>query len=607
MPRARRLRRAAPLALAIAALAAAPVGALGAEGRVLVRLAPDAPAAERAEVGTALGATETTSLGGGWQSYTLPTRGTAQTALAELRADGAADAVLRVEADPLVRAVVTSDPLSAEQYALENTGAPVLGTPGVAGADIDAVGAWELATRRARVRVAVIDTGVDAAHPDLRSVDASAGWDFAGNDADVYDGADEDAHGTHVAGTIAATAGNGAGIAGVAPNAEVVPYKFIRGARGGYTSDAIAAIDRAVASGAKVINASWGSARPSRALCDAVDRAIASGVVVVAAAGNSGADLAATPFYPAACPNPDLITVAATDNRDALAAFSNFGGTVDVAAPGAAVLSTVPDGGYAYLSGTSMAAPQVSGAAAVLLGEAPGLTPAQVREALIAGADAGPAAAGGRRIDLARSLALVTGRSVAPPAVVPEPPAGTADTTPPTPAVVTWPREGAASALRRPPIRFTPSEDDESGVLGHHLQVDGRSVMTEAGDGVLRPAEALADGPHRIAVAAVNGDGLVSLSAPVTVVIDTVAPEAARITAVTVTRTGHVRVRFAPGSDATPLRHRLRADGRAAAWTTRRTATAEAPGAKDTALRVESRDAAGNRTLSAPVRIRAEG
>lgn len=269
--------------------------------------------------------------------------------------------------------------------------------------------AWDVATGGGPV-VAVIDTGADYNHPDLAAnlwtntlevagngmdddangyVDDVRGWDFANNDNDPTD---DHSHGTHVAGTIAGVGNNGAGVVGVNWAARVMPLKFIGSNGYGTTAGAIGALNYAVRNGAKVSNHSYGDTVSSQAHLDAILAAGTAGHLVVAAAGNGdflgrAINNDTTPFYPASYYPDNIISVAATDSADKFASFSNYGATsVDLAAPGVNIYSTVP-GGYGYKSGTSMAAPHVAGAATLLWAAHPGLTMTQVRDRLLAGTD----------------------------------------------------------------------------------------------------------------------------------------------------------------------------------------------------------------------------
>jgi thermitase len=262
--------------------------------------------------------------------------------------------------------------------------------------------------------VAVIDTGVDTNHPDLENnlwtnpgetaangidddgnklVDDVNGWDFANNDATVYDAADGDKHGTHVAGTIAGEGNNDLGVVGVNWKARIMPLKVL-GPNGGYTSDAVEALNYAVAKGAKISNNSWGGGGFSQTLKDAIAKADASGHLFVAAAGNGGSDGVgddndAVPHYPSSYDNPNVVSVAATDSNDSSAGFSNHGAaSVDLSAPGVSILSTLPGETYGGYSGTSMATPHVAGVAALLKAKNPTADDATIKDQILKSVDA---------------------------------------------------------------------------------------------------------------------------------------------------------------------------------------------------------------------------
>jgi subtilisin family serine protease len=343
------------------------------------------------------------------------------------------EAVRRYEAAPGVEyaepdfvvepSLTTDDPEYPKLYGLNNTGQ----TGGTSDADVDSPEAWDVTTGSANTVVAVIDTGIDTNHPDLKNniwvnpgetagngvdddnngyVDDTNGWDFYHNDASVFDADSEDGHGTHVAGTIAAEGNNGVGVSGVNWKAKIMPLKFL-GPDGGYISDAVEALNYAVAKGAKISNNSWGGGGYSQTLLDAINGADASGHLFVAAAGNGGSDGVgddndATPFYPASYGSPNSISVAATDGKDALAGFSNYGATsVDLAAPGVGILSTLPGNAYGYKSGTSMATPHVSGVAALLKSMNPSADDTALKDQILRSVDAksglsGKTVSGGR-------------------------------------------------------------------------------------------------------------------------------------------------------------------------------------------------------------------
>ena len=302
--------------------------------------------------------------------------------------------------------------------------------------------AWDLGSP-AEVIVAVIDSGSTLDHPDLVNQFWTNPGEIAGNGTDddnngyiddvhganfinnTGNPADDHGHGTHVSGTIAAQKDNNLGVAGVAPNAKLMALRFLGATGGGYTSDAIKAIDYAVAKGAKVINASWGGGGYDTALNDAITRAQTAGVLFVAAAGNSGVNADASPMYPAAMTNPNIVSVAAigqsswAGSNDDLASFSNYGITsVDLGAPGVSIQSTYLSGGYTSMSGTSMASPHVAGVAAWLWGMFPAATYAQIKAALMQGVVplaslAGKTVSGGR-VDPALALAKLETMFVGP-------------------------------------------------------------------------------------------------------------------------------------------------------------------------------------------------
>jgi len=234
----------------------------------------------------------------------------------------------------------------------------------------------------AGVKVCVVDTGIDKDHPDLQA-NIVGGRNFVtkGATVDPTKWDDDNGHGTHVAGTIAAV-DNTIGVVGVAPSASLLAAKVLNRQGSGYLSDVIAGIDYCVQNGAKVVSMSLGSSSDVQAFHDAVDAAYASGVLLVAAAGN---DYGGAVSYPAAYDS--VVAVSATDSADNPASFSNVGPEVELAAPGVSILSTYKGGGYATLSGTSMATPHVSGVAALAWEANPLLTNAEVRALLQSTAD----------------------------------------------------------------------------------------------------------------------------------------------------------------------------------------------------------------------------
>jgi subtilisin family serine protease len=329
------------------------------------------------------------------------------------------------------------------------------------------------------VYVGIIDEGIQTSHPELAPniwsnpwetlndidddgngyVDDINGWDFYHDDASVFDGSADD-HGTHVAGTVGARGGNGAGVAGVNWRVTLISAKFL-GADGGYISDAIGAIDYVtdlkIRHGLEIVatNNSWSSAAHSQALVDAIERAGDAGILFVAAAGNDGRDIDTQPVYPAAnrCVTRAngsprgwdcIITVANLRSDGTRNSLSNRGSVaVDLAAPGSDIISTVPHGAYKLDSGTSMAAPHVAGAVALCASLDASLTPHQIRDRIMSTAMATASMAGitvsGGRLDIG-SLAdsclpgipeptptpVPTPMPTSTPAPTPDPPAGEA-------------------------------------------------------------------------------------------------------------------------------------------------------------------------------------
>ncbi|MEN3332750.1 MAG: thermitase [Blastocatellia bacterium] len=321
-------------------------------------------------------------------------------------------------------AKVPDDARFNEQYALMNTGSFLAGKPG---ADIGATQAWDITTGSDDLVVAVIDTGVDLSHPDLAPnawtntheipgngidddgngyVDDVHGWNYLTNSPKLYDNPNDDWHGTHVTGAIGATGNNQIGVAGVAWHVKLMVMKFL-GVQTGSTADAVKAINYALdqkrrGQNIRVINASWAGPSESLSLKNAIIDAGNNGILFVCAAGNGpinsdGEDLDASPVYPAAWSTDvsTIIAVAAVNNTDSFASFSNYGLTrVQVAAPGVFTISTIPGGDYGYGQGTSMSAPVVTGVAALLFAHEPGLTATDVRRRIVRTADPQPTLAG---------------------------------------------------------------------------------------------------------------------------------------------------------------------------------------------------------------------
>lgn len=294
----------------------------------------------------------------------------------------------------------TPNDLDPKLWGLKNDGQ----TGGKPGADINATEAWAITTgkKEGGPLVAVIDTGIDYNHPDLKNniwvnkgevagdgidndgngyVDDVHGYNFYANNGNPMD---SHSHGTHCAGTIAAEGNNALGITGVAWNADIMGIQFL-GQNGGSTAGAIDSVIYATKMGADITSNSWGGGGYSQALYDAISEFPG---LFVAAAGNSSANNDLKPHYPSSYDLPNILAVASTDHNDKISYFSCYGKeSVDIAAPGSNIYSTVPGGGYSSKSGTSMATPHVSGVAALIMSQFPELSALEVKEAILKGGD----------------------------------------------------------------------------------------------------------------------------------------------------------------------------------------------------------------------------
>jgi uncharacterized delta-60 repeat protein len=300
-------------------------------------------------------------------------------------------------------------------YGLHNTGQ----TGGNVDADIDAPEAWDISTGSRSIVVGVIDSGIDWTHPDLAAniwtnpgevagdgidndgngfVDDVHGYDFVNNDGNPMD---DQNHGTHVAGTIGGVGDNGTGVVGVNWAVSMMGLKMFGSDGKGTTANAIRAVNYATMMrtnygvNVRVTNNSWSGGLFDQGLLDAINAGGAADILFIAAAGNSGRDSDLWTPLPASYNSPYVVSVAATDRNDALADFSNYGATtVDLAAPGVSVYSTLRNGNYGIFSGTSMATPHVAGAAALALSVAPTLSAVQLKNRLLENVDVIPGLAG---------------------------------------------------------------------------------------------------------------------------------------------------------------------------------------------------------------------
>jgi hypothetical protein len=304
-----------------------------------------------------------------------------------------------------------NDPEFSRQWDFHNTGETTAAGKGDLDADIDAPEAWAVSTGSRSVIVGVLDTGISYSNLDLKEniwsnpgetgqdrsgndkstngidddgngyVDDFRGWDFVGNDNDPMD---EHGHGTHVAGTIGAVGNNGIGVAGVNWQVSLVPLQIFDSSGSGDLSGAMAALEYATRMGFPITNNSWGGGEFTQAFEDLLKANRDAGSLFVAAAGNDGSNNDTTPTYPASFQVENVISVAASDPLDQLANFSNYGkNTVHLAAPGVNIFSTYWDSDYYYESGTSMAAPHVAGAAALIKSVWPNLNYQQIKNKII--------------------------------------------------------------------------------------------------------------------------------------------------------------------------------------------------------------------------------
>ncbi len=298
---------------------------------------------------------------------------------------------------------VPNDPMFSQLWGMSNLGqADSEKQQGVVGMDIGATQAWDIETGSKDVIIAVIDTGVDYTNPDLApnmwtnnaELNGKPGIDDDGNGVidDIYgyntitdsgDPKDDHGHGSHCSGTIGAKGDDGKGIVGVNWNTRIMAVKFLDSNGSGTLENAIKGIDYATKMGAKIMSNSWGGGGASQTLKEAIERANTAGALFVAAAGNESNNNDASPSYPASYQVPNVLAVAAVDNKGQIASFSNYGkSSVHVGAPGVNIVSTTTTG-YQSWSGTSMATPHVSGIAGLIASHEPKLTALEIKNRII--------------------------------------------------------------------------------------------------------------------------------------------------------------------------------------------------------------------------------
>jgi subtilisin family serine protease len=375
-------------------------------GEVIVKLKPGITSAEARSLRSDLGASviETTETLG-IQRWSMEDMSVQDAITTYSNNPEFADIIEYIEPNFIATTTQTTpnDPRYDELYGLNNTGQ----TGGTPDADIDASEAWDTQTGNDTV-IGVIDTGVDYNHPELNDnmwtnpgetpdngvdddgngfVDDYYGYDFVNEDGDPLD---DYFHGTHVAGTIAAEGNNGDGVTGVNWDAQIMAIKFLDSNGSGTYFDAIEAVEYATMMGVPVTNNSWGGYGFSQGLYDAIAAAGEQGQLFVASAGNESNDNDNPDFqaYPASFDLNNIIAVAATNSNDQLSYFSNYGAnTVDLGAPGEDILSLFPGGDYGFLSGTSMAAPHVTGVVSLILAENPGLSAEEIKDLILTTVD----------------------------------------------------------------------------------------------------------------------------------------------------------------------------------------------------------------------------
>ncbi|MDT7807010.1 MAG: hypothetical protein QOJ70_823 [Acidobacteriota bacterium] len=412
-------------------------GQEAAAGRVIVRFRGTKDAQSRAAAAASFAVDADTDKGlGGTGAHLITSRSKDTTTLISELA--ARDDVLYAEPDYVAYGGATPNDsfYAQQQWGLRNTGQ----TGGTTGADVSAQAAWDISTGSRNQVVAILDSGIDYNHPDLApniwtapvpfsvtlggvNFNCPAGTHGFNTITNTCDPLDDHNHGSNVSGIIGAAGNNGQGVTGINWQTSLLGIKWLNSNNAGFLSDAIDALEFAVQlkqqglANIHVLNNSWFAGGFSQSLLDEIKRAEGTGMLFVAIAGNGtsndgfslgGHDNESVLTYPSSYKTTGMISVAATDNRDALAFFSNWGRTsVHLGAPGASIFSTLRNGTYGTFSGTSQAAPHVAGAAALMLSRCD-LTAAGLKGVLITTTDADAALAGkttsGGRLNIARSL-----------------------------------------------------------------------------------------------------------------------------------------------------------------------------------------------------------
>lgn len=363
---------------------------------------------------------------------------------------------------------------------------------------IGAPAAWDVTTGAPAVKIAIVDSGVQANHPDFGGR-VLAGYDFINNDTDA---ADDNGHGTAVAGAAGATGNNGSGVAGVAWNVAILPVKVLGADNTGSYSAIASGINYAADQGARIINLSLGGTSSSRTLQSAVSYAWNKGCVLVAAAGNNGSSAA---FYPAAY--SQTLAVSALNPGDVLPSWSNYGSYVDISAPGENITTTTAGGGYITISGTSFASPLVAGTAALALSMDPTLSNSAVVSLLTGNADD----LGAAGYDIYYGAGRLNSAKVAAGAVkVP-------DATAPSTAV-TNPKNGASITSAKS-VSVSVASSDNVGVVKTELYINGKlaASSTSGSFSYNWSTSKLARGQYTLQSKAYDAAGNSSVSALVTV------------------------------------------------------------------------------------------